>query len=674
MTASKILSAAAGALGGAGLNIPEVFSTTYYEGNGVAGRTITNGIDLSGEGGLVWTKSVNLTYSNTLIDTENGGDLYLYSNDDRAHTDPTSAYISQFNSNGYVVGQSGGGVASELNANNSNKISWCWRKAENFFDIVTYTGDGNNGRAIAHNLNSTPGFIIVKRTDVATDWTCYHRGILGSTTTNAWQYTITLNGNNARYHAEGAQSASWSQNPTSTHFYVDDFLTRLNESGAEYVAYLFAHHDGDGTFGPDGDADIIKCGSYTGNGQNAQNHVNLGFEPQFLMIRRTDQAQDWHVYDNFRGLRAYDWATAAQLYWNRTYEENNQLGGPYAQVYITPTGFSTYGSSTMWNVNGGNYIYMAIRAGDLTPPEHGDEAYATDTWGGGPPAYYSGFAPDMIIEKDTSTGIAWTTSARFMSTKKLQLQESGAAGNISSGKFIWPNGYYDSSASLTQYRAWMWQNRPKYFRCYGYEGNGSTSRTFTHDLGAVPKMIWVKSKASAERNGDGWQIYHYGADDTAPENYYMTTDDNGARNSDNAIWAQTQPTDTEWYTGTNHAVINGNGDSYFVALFAELAGVTKIGSYTMQSGGTDVDCGFSNGPRFVLIKSRDGGRDWMVFDTQRGIVAGNDPYLRIGENSGNVTSQDVIDPLSSGFHIPQSGNGSIANVGETYMFYAIAAQ
>ena len=92
----------------------------------------------------------------------------------------------------------------------------------------------------------------------------------------------------------------------------------------------------------------------------------------------------------------------------------------------------------------------------------------------------------------------------------------------------------------------------------------------------------------------------------------------------------------------------------------------------MQSGGIDVDCGFSAGARFILIKSTGSGRDWLVFDTTRGIVAGNDPYLRINLTDPEVTSQDLVDPLSSGFRILESGVGNIANVGETYIFYAIA--
>ena len=51
----KLLQAAAGNAGES-VYVEDVFSTYVYAGNSTAGRAIVNGIDLSGEGGLVWIK------------------------------------------------------------------------------------------------------------------------------------------------------------------------------------------------------------------------------------------------------------------------------------------------------------------------------------------------------------------------------------------------------------------------------------------------------------------------------------------------------------------------------------------------------------------------------------------------------------------------------------------
>ena len=84
-TKKKMLQAAAGNAGGAAaLNVEDVFSTYLYEGNNTNPRTITNGIDLDGEGGMVWIKRRTATDWHTLSDTERGTDSRLSSNSTNA--------------------------------------------------------------------------------------------------------------------------------------------------------------------------------------------------------------------------------------------------------------------------------------------------------------------------------------------------------------------------------------------------------------------------------------------------------------------------------------------------------------------------------------------------------------------------------------------------------------
>jgi len=87
-------------------------------------------------------------------------------------------------------------------------------------------------------------------------------------------------------------------------------------------------------------------------------------------------------------------------------------------------------------------------------------------------------------------------------------------------------------------------------------------------------------------------------------------------------------------------------------------------SHTSGSA-TDVDCGFTAGCRFLLLKRYDAISDWWVFDTVRGITSGNDARL-ILNNTNAETSTDQIDPLSSGFTI--DANRATGD----YIFYAIA--
>ena len=65
----KALMGAAGAVGGA-TYVDDVFSTQVYTGTGSA-RSINNGVNLSGEGGLVLSKIRSNSYSHAFVDTEN---------------------------------------------------------------------------------------------------------------------------------------------------------------------------------------------------------------------------------------------------------------------------------------------------------------------------------------------------------------------------------------------------------------------------------------------------------------------------------------------------------------------------------------------------------------------------------------------------------------------------
>ena len=81
----KLLQAAAGSsVGGTEGYVEDVFSTYLYV---TAGGTnaITNGIDFSGEGGMVWTKSRTNTNSFYLGDTTRGGTA-LFTNSTAAKT------------------------------------------------------------------------------------------------------------------------------------------------------------------------------------------------------------------------------------------------------------------------------------------------------------------------------------------------------------------------------------------------------------------------------------------------------------------------------------------------------------------------------------------------------------------------------------------------------------
>ncbi len=83
-----------------------------------------------------------------------------------------------------------------------------------------------------------------------------------------------------------------------------------------------------------------------------------------------------------------------------------------------------------------------------------------------------------------------------------------------------------------------------------------------------------------------------------------------------------------------------------------------------------IDCGFTAGARFVMIKTASTALGaWQVFDTTRGIVAGGDPRIELNTDA-QQNQVDNIDPASSGFAVTIRDETN-AN-GTEFIFYAIA--
>ena len=118
--------------------------------------------------------------------------------------------------------------------------------------------------------------------------------------------------------------------------------------------------------------------------------------------------------------------------------------------------------------------------------------------------------------------------------------------------------------------------------------------------------------------------------------------------------------------------MNSYVGSFINCLFATLLGISKVGSYTGTGNAINVDCGFTSGARFVLIKRTDSNGNWVLFDSTRGIVSGNDPYLRPNSTQVETTDEDHIGPLNAGFTVSASSGGDTNNSGASYIFLAIA--
>jgi len=628
------------------LYVDDVFSTYLYTGNGTA-RSINNGIDLAGEGGLVWIKNRENQYQDhALYDTERGAGQTLNSATGGGQFLSTNR-LSALNSDGFTVG---GDTAT--NESGKGIVSWTFRKAPGFFDVVTWSGNSTSGRTIAHNLGSVPGMIIVKSTSHTEPWAVWHRTLTAGD-------TLRLNETDAK-----ATNAGWftTTQPTSSVFSVGS-STETNATNYNYVAYIFAHDEVQ--FGTDGDESIIKCGTYAGSG-SAGLDVNLGWEPQWVMVKNisVDSSHyNWHIYDNMRGVATggFDKSLSANL---SDSEDSTYNYTGIDLIDFTSTGF--YLSQNGYGVNnasGNNYIYMAIRR-PHKPPEAGTDVFAAATQtgkSGNQGAFRSGFVVDMAIRLSSINAASNRFLSSRMTAPKYMLTNSTAAEDTDSdNKYDFMDGWNNETISSTSKFSWMFKRAPGFMDVVAYTGTGSV-RTVSHNLGVAPELMIIKLRNEV----NNWAVYY--GDNTD----YMRLNTTAAGADSSSWWNDTSPTSTEFTVGTDPEV-NKSGFNLIAYLFATLPGISKVGSYTGTEETISLDCGFTNGARFVLIKRTDATGNWCLFDSVRGIGVGNDPRILLNTIAAQDTGTNYVHGSSSGFMVTASGGSDLNAIGGTYIFLAIA--
>jgi len=625
--------------------IEDVFSTYVYTGTSSV-LAINNGIDLAGKGGLVWSKwrsGIN-PFGHALYDTARGPTKQLQTQTTAAET--TESRFTSFNNNGYTLSGD-----TELDYLGERYCSWTFRKQPKFFDVVTYTGTGS-ARTVSHALGSTPACIIVKNTTSASSWTIYHQKLNNGTTPQ--NYFIELDGTGI----EDTSSSTWNNTaPTSTVFTVGS-SSGVNDSGQTYVAYLFASNAGG--FGLAGTDNVITCGNYDGNGSSNGPEVTLDFEPQWLLIRRvTGGGGAAVIVDTMRGSSL---SGGNGLYPPYASAENGE-GANLSFVYPTATGFKIGSSGSYINSSSSKYIYIAIRRGPMKVPTSGTSVFASDFYNGtpSPPSWYSGFVTDFGIWKDR-TGGASNSFSRLTGDKELELNSTGAQSTDATAKFDYMTGFGTASGSQdTTLISWNFRRAPSYMDVVCYTGDGNTPQTVNHNLGVIPELAIVKKRSST---GD------WGVTTLNRPAKLLNLNSDAAETTDFAIALATYSTATT--INVRNDIYTSSGATFVVYLFATCAGVSKVGSYTGNGSSQTINCGFTGGARFVLIKRTDSTGDWMVSDSARGIVSGNDPYLELNNTNAEVTGEDWLDTDSTGFVVNEVSGSNANTSSATYIFLAIA--
>jgi hypothetical protein len=446
--------------------------------------------------------------------------------------------------------------------------------------------------------------------------------------------------------------------PTSTAFTLEaDGVsgTFTNASGASYVAYLFAHDTSE-----DG---IIKCGSFTS--AVGIESVTLGWEPQYLLYKRANSSGgSWAIADNMRGVPTGSPSTLLNA---------DASAAEVAGLNIT---FSATGFSMDIGSTGDVWIYLAIRRPNK-PPTSGTQVYnaIARTGTGAAATVEVGFAPDSVFAQKRRTVV----SSQYAYDKlrggnllvvDLTIAEAAISTAVTGytntgftvGTDIDANG---SGAAIIQH---VFRRAPGFFDVVCYTGTGATQYPINHSLEAVPELGVVKVR---NLTGQSWYVFAKQGNDWLGGFLDGSNGLNTTIYNINFADSQQSPTITHFYV---RGASTGTGGTYnYVAyLFATLPGISKVGSYTGNGSSQTINCGFTAGARFILIKRTDAPGDWYVWDSARGIVAANDPHLSLNTTAAEVTTDDSVDPDAAGFIVNQVAATNINVTSASYIFLSIA--
>lgn len=327
------LSGVIGPAGGGG-GVPAVVGqAVIYSGTGASQ---SNGdADFSPDLGIFRRRNANGgSLSGTVwnwVDNVRGVDKVLTNSTGNAELTDTLG-VTSFDANGFSLGSS-----SRMNLSAGDFVVFLLQQAAGAFVIETHTGTGV-AHTEPHSLGAVPELMIAKnRTNALRDWAVYAQAIGAAN-------RLILN------NTTGAASAASTWNSTAPNSTVYSVGTNAitNENGSEFAVYLFA------SLNPG-----IAIGTYSGDGNTNSPFVTTNFKPKILIVKRTDAAGNWFIFDDARD------ATSP----HNTYQSLN-LSGTDADVTttnsaggvdFTSTGFQFIDAAAAdVNVSGATYLYVVI--------------------------------------------------------------------------------------------------------------------------------------------------------------------------------------------------------------------------------------------------------------------------------------------------------------------------
>jgi len=317
------------------------FQTKTYTGNNTDGLAITFDGDTDMSPNLIWFKVRSHAHSSCIADTvrgiSDGGTKVIHSDLTNAETTcNASTGLKTADSDGFTLGAETS-TSGSINGSSKTYVAWCWKEtADAGFDIVSYTGDGSQGRDLSHSLSAVPAVMLIKNREGTTDWRVYHHKNTAAPATDYLELNTT--------DATADDDSTWNDtDPTSSVFTVKS-STSVNGSDTDYIAYLFTEKQG-----------FSKFGTYEGRNNANGTFVYTGFSVAFVMVKNIDASgPKWVIQDTKRSPSGGGNPAEARLHPNDTTAEEAD-----SDIDLLSNGFKIRSTGSYTN-DAETYIYIAF--------------------------------------------------------------------------------------------------------------------------------------------------------------------------------------------------------------------------------------------------------------------------------------------------------------------------
>jgi DNA-binding beta-propeller fold protein YncE len=555
------------------------------------------------------------------------------------------AAVAAVSGTGYTVGP-----AASVNTNAATYASWAFANDPGAFGMVTYTGNGATTQTVSHSLTAVPALSIIKCVTAVSDWPV-------TMSTN----NLLLDTNAATVVAGSLSGTTTITTGTSSFPYgmciVPDGTNVYTVNQATNTISIFSRNTATG---------VLSGSSTFGSTSNAQRITSSPDGKNIYTV--SPGTSQINVFNRNTGTGVLTTGTAVS---SGSTGKDIVISPDGAFAYVTIQGGTvltlTRNTST-GALTSGSTISAGSTPTNIIMSADGTSVYVTNNIASGTVS---------IFTRNTSTGVL--TSAGTISTGTssspfgLCISPDGSnvyvanngnntlsifTRNTSTGALtsagtiatqVAPAGVAISPDGLNVYATNNTSGTVSIFT--RNTSTGALSGSTTKSAGTIPYAIVISA--------DGSDVYVSNASASTVSTFVRST---------SAVPFSTST------TFTVAGAYNVSGQTYIAYLFATLASTSSVGSYTGDGTSSQIiNCGFSGGSRFIMVKRTDVAGDWFVWDSTRGINAsGNSPHLSWNTTAAEVTTDASVAPSNSGFIVKQVSATNINVNGGTYIYIAFA--